>query len=52
MKQNSLLQSLACLLMVSCSVHELDIKDSFVLEDDVFYANIEQYSDPDRKSVV
>lgn len=52
MKQNSLLQSLACLLMVSCSVHELDIKDSFVLEDDVFYANIERYSDPDTKVYV
>ena len=52
MKQGLILQSLACLLMVSCSINELDTKDSFVLVEDVFYADLEQYSDSDTKVYV
>ena len=49
MNNRFVLQSLACLLFVSCSVNELDTKDSFELDDDVFYANLEQYSEPDTR---
>ena len=52
MKRVLFLQSLICLLVVSCSVHELDTKDSPILEDDVFYASLESYSDSDTRVYV
>ena len=38
--------------MVSCSVHELDTKDSLRAEEDVFYARLEQYSLPETRVYV
>ena len=49
MKRGIVLQSLLCLLAVSCSVHELDTKDPVLTEDDVFYASFESYSKPDTR---
>ena len=49
MKKGFVLQSMICLLAVSCSVHELDIKDPVPAEDDVFYASFESYSKPDTR---
>ena len=43
MKNCFFLQSLICLLAVSCTVRELDIKAPATLEDDVFYATLESY---------
>ena len=43
------LQSLICLLAVSCSVHEIETMDPIQAEDDVFYASFESYSTPDTK---
>lgn len=52
MKQRFILQSIACLLVVSCSVYELDTKDSLSAEEDVFYAKLEQYSTPETRVYV
>ena len=41
MKKGFFLQSLVCLLAVSCSVHEMDTKDVASYGDDVFYASLE-----------
>ena len=49
MKKGFVLQSLICLLAVSCSVHELDLKDTVPAEDNVFYASFESYSKPDTR---
>ena len=44
--------SLLCLLAVSCSVHELDTKDEAPIRDNVFYASLESYSEPDTRVYV
>ena len=49
MKKGFVLQSLICLLAVSCSVHEIDTNDPVLAEDDVFYASLESDSKPDTK---
>ena len=54
MKKGFFLQSLVCLLAVSCSVHEMDTKDVASYGDDVFYASLESsdtrvYLDEDIK---
>ena len=49
MKKGFVLQSLMCLLAVSCSVHEIDINDPVLAEDDVFYASLEPDSKPDTR---
>lgn len=54
MKKGFFLQSLVCLLAVSCSVQELDTKDVASYGDDVFYASLESsdtrvYVDEDIK---
>lgn len=48
MKNNRFLQSLICLLAVSCSVNELDMQVPDRSEDMVFYATLES-SEPDTK---
>ena len=40
MKKGFVLQSLICLLAVSCSVQEIDTNDPVLPEDDVFYASL------------
>ena len=52
MKKVLFLQSLACLLLVSCSINELDTNDRIQLGDDIFYASLESYSDPDTRVYV
>jgi hypothetical protein len=50
MKKTRFLQSLICLLAVSCSVNELDMQAPISSEDeDVFYATLESDSEPDTK---
>lgn len=49
MKKGFVLQSLICLLAVSCSVQEIDTNDPVLAEDDVFYASLESDSKPDTK---
>ena len=49
MKQRFLLQSLACLLVVSCSVQEIEIKDTESSKGDIFYASLESFSDPETR---
>ena len=49
MKKGIALQSLICLLAVSCSVQEIDVKETPVLEDNVFYASLESYSAPETR---
>ena len=49
MNKGFVLQSLICLLAVSCSVHEIETMDPIQAEDDVFYASFESYSAPDTK---
>ncbi len=49
MKKGFVLQSLICLLAVSCSVQEIDTNDPVLAEDDVFYASLEPDSKPDTK---
>ena len=49
MKKGFVLQSLICLLAVSCSVQEIDTNDPVLPEDDVFYASLESDSKPDTK---
>lgn len=52
MKKGFVLQSLICLLAVSCSVHEMETTAPVPAEDDVFYASLESYSAPDTKVYV
>ena len=49
MKKGFVLQSLICLLAVSCSVQEIDTNDPVLAEDDVFYASLESDPKPDTK---
>lgn len=46
MKREFFLQSLICLLVVSCSVYELDTRDAFTQGDMVYYATLESYAAP------
>lgn len=52
MKKGFVLQSLICLLAVSCSVHEMETTAPVPAEDDVFYASLESYSTPDTRVYV
>ena len=52
MKRGFLLQSMICLLVVSCSVQEIDTPDTNASSQDVFYAYLESYSEPDTKVYV
>lgn len=52
MKKLLFLQTLICLLAVSCSVQEPDTKGIATPKDDVFYASLESYSDPDTRVYV
>lgn len=52
MKKGFVLQSLICLLAVSCSVHEMETTVPVPAEDDVFYASLESYSVPDTRVYV
>lgn len=52
MKRGLFLQSLICLLIVSCSVQEPDTQDIVAPGDDVFYATLESYAGPDTKVYV
>ena len=52
MKNALFLLSLACLLLVSCSINELDNNDRIQLGNDIFYASLESYSDPDTRVYV
>ena len=45
----SLVVSFISLLAVSCTVRELEIKDAPSYGDDVFYASLESYSEPETK---
>ena len=49
MKNGFFLLSLVCLSVASCSVRELDIKTPASYGDNVFYASLESYSEPDTK---
>lgn len=49
MKRGLFLQSLICLLIVSCSVQELDTQEMCTSSRDVFYAYLESYSDSETK---
>ena len=49
MKKGFVLQSLICLLAVSCSVHKIDPIDPVPDGDDVFYASLESYSAPETR---
>ena len=49
MKNSCYLLSLIYLLATSCSVHELDTKQSVLLGKNVFYASLESFSDPDTR---
>lgn len=52
MKKGFVLQSLICLLAVSCSVHEIETIDPVTAGDDVFFASLESYSTPDTRVYV
>ena len=52
MKRFVFLQLSICLLAVSCSVQEFDIQDAGTSSQDVFYAYLESYSEPDTKVYV
>lgn len=52
MKKGFILQSLICLLSVSCSVHELDLPDMCTSSSDVFHAYLESYSEPETRVYV
>ena len=52
MKKLFFVQALVCLLAVACSVQEPDTKGIASPKDDVFYASMESYSDPDTKVYV
>ena len=49
MKNGYFLLSLVCVLAASCSVREIDIKDSASVKEGAFYATLESYSAPDTK---
>ena len=52
MKKSFLLQSLVCLLAVSCSVQEIETRDSASTKGDRFYASLESYSEPETRVYV
>ena len=52
MRRDFFLQPLICLLLVSCSVHELDTQDTSTSPQDVFHAYLESYSEPDTRVYV
>ena len=52
MKKSFPLQSLICLLIVSCSIQEFDSQDTSSSSQDIFYAYLESYSEPDTKVYV
>ena len=52
MRKGFVLQSLICLLAVSCSVHEIETIDPVTAGDDVFFASLESYSTPDTRVYV
>ncbi len=55
MKKSHVARALICslfLFFVSCSVHELDTKNTFPSGDEVFYASLESYSEPETKVYV
>ena len=52
MKRKLVLQSLICLLVVSCSVHELDTWDTLTQADMVYYVTFESYADPGTRVYV
>ena len=52
MKKSYLLLSFLCLLVVSCSINEMDTNDAFTTSDEIFYASLESYSDADTKVYV
>ena len=52
MKRELVLQSLICLLVVSCSVHELDTWDTLSQADMVYYVTLESYADPGTRVYV
>ena len=52
MKRGLFLQSLICLLIVSCTVQELDTPRPTLSGDDVFYSSLESSSEPDTKVYV
>ena len=52
MKKLLFLQTLICLVAVSCSVQEPDTKGIATAKNDVFFASLESYSDPDTRVYV
>ena len=55
MKKGHVARALICplfLLIVSCSVHELETKNTLPSGDEVFFASLESYSEPDTKVYV
>ena len=55
MKKGYVARALICplsLLIVSCSVHELETKNTLPSGDEVFFASLESYSEPDTKVYV
>ena len=49
MKKGFVLQSLICLVSVSCSVQELDLPDMYTSSPDVFHAYLESYSESETR---
>lgn len=52
MKKVFFVKSLLCLLAVSCSVQEIDVKETPVHEDSVFFASLESDSAPETRVYV
>lgn len=52
MKRGLFLQSLICLLIVSCTIQELDTPKATLSGDDVFYSSLESSSEPDTRVYV
>ena len=52
MKKGYVLQSLICLLAVSCSVQDMETLNPIPSEDNVFFASFESYPAPDTKVYV
>lgn len=53
MRRLLLTQTVLCLLMASCAVHETNTQvPAAPLEDEVFYASLEPYADPDTRVYV
>ncbi len=52
MKSVFFLQPLICLLVISCSVHEIDTQYMSTSSQDVFHAYLESYSEPDTRVYV